>query len=154
MNTINTLILLFTFGFLTNVQSQETKATYSSELKSKNNLSYYQTKGEQDAELEKKFKASSRSEERAFWKEQEQYEKNLKKENKRAYRVYVQSKNDAYAAHFHSCSDHCHHSDYWYQHAGYYYYEYRQPKNEYRPLRTTVNTHIGVSTPRVGVGLF
>jgi hypothetical protein len=51
------------------------------------------------------------------------------------------------------CDSHCHHSEYWYQHAGYYYYEYREPRYENRASRTTVNTKIGVST-QVRLGLF
>jgi hypothetical protein len=46
------------------------------------------------------------------------------------------------------CDSHCHHSEYWYQHAGYYYYEYREPRYENRASRTTVNTQIGVSALR------
>jgi hypothetical protein len=33
---------------------------------------------------------------------------------------------EGYAAHHNYCDSHCHHSEYWYQHAGYYYYEYRE----------------------------
>jgi hypothetical protein len=154
MKTINILTILFIFGFFTTTQAQEVKANYNSKVKSQNSLSYYQERGKEDAIFEQNFKASTKSEERAFWKEQEQYEKKLKKENRRGYRVYIQSKNDAYAAHYHNCSNHCHHSEYWYEHAGYYYYEYREPRNEYRPARAAVNTQIGISTPRVRVGLF
>jgi hypothetical protein len=45
--------------------------------------------------------------------------------------------------HHNYCDSHCHHSEYWYQHAGYYYYEYREPRYENRASRTTVNTQIG-----------
>jgi hypothetical protein len=46
---------------------------------------------------------------------------------------------EGYAAHNY-CDSHCHHK-YWYQHAGYYYYEYREPRYENRASRTTVNTN-------------
>lgn len=153
MKTIQTLFLVFAFGLITNIQAQPTKVEYKSQVAVLQNSSYYQQRAIEDARHEQAFRASSKKEERAFWKEQKEYEKNLKSQNSRSYSVYIEAKNDAYAAHYQDCNGTCHHSDYYYQHAGYYYYEYRQPRYN-TATRTTINTHIGVSTPSVRLGLF
>jgi hypothetical protein len=92
-----------------------------------------------------------KAEEHTF-EEQKQYEKELKKNDRRAHRAYLQGKKRV-MPHHNYCDSHCHHSEYWYQHAGYYYYEYREPRYENRASRTTVNTQIGVRTPQVRLGL-
>lgn len=153
MKTIQTLFLVFAFGLFTNAQAQATKVEYKSQVAVQQNSSYYQQRAIEDAQHEQAFKASSKKEERAFWKEQKKYEKNLKSKDRRSYRVYIEAKNDAYAAHYNDCNGTCHHSDYYYQHAGYYYYEYRQPRYN-TATRTTINTNIGVSTPSVRLGIF
>jgi hypothetical protein len=153
MKTIQTLFLVFAFGLLTNIQAQATKVNYKSQLAVRQNTSYYQQRAREDAQYEQQFRAGSKKEERAFWKEQKEYEKNLKSQDRRSYRVYIEAKNDAYAAHYHNCNATCHHSDYYYHNAGYYYYEYRQPRYN-KATRATINTNIGVSTPSVRLGLF
>jgi hypothetical protein len=95
-------------------------------------MSYYQRRGLEDAQHEQELEVKSKAEEHTFWEEQKQYEKELKKNDRRAHRAYLQGKKRGYAAHQYHCDSHCHHSEYWYQHAGYYYYEYREPRYENR----------------------
>lgn len=155
MKTIQTLFLAFAVSVFTTMQSQTTKVDYKNQVVVHQKSSYYQQRAREDAQHEQEFKASSKKEERAFWKEQKGYEKNLKVQDRGSYKVYIEAKNDAYAAHYHDCDgNNCHHSDYYYQQAGYYYYEYRQPHYNNVGTRATINTNIGVSTPSVKLGLF
>ena len=154
MKTIQALFLLSALSLYSNIEAQATKVNATSQVEIKQNSSYYQQRAREDAQHEQEFKAKSKKEERAFWKEQKEYEKNLKSENRRAYKVYIEAKNDAYATHYHSCNGDCYHSDYYYQNAGYYYYGYREPRYHNTSSRTTINTNVGVSTPRVKLGLF
>lgn len=135
------------------MQAQATKVEYEGQVAVRQNSSYYQTRAREDAQQEQQFQANSKKEERTFWKEQKEYEKNLKSDDRRAYRLYIEAKNDAYASHYHNCDGTCHHSDYYYQNAGYYYYEYRQPRYNATNMRTTITTNVGISTPTVRLGL-
>jgi hypothetical protein len=154
MKTVKVAIIITVFAFLQNVSAQEAKASTNDSVQTKHSVSYYEERGAQDALYELNFESKTKSEDRAFWNEKQAYEKELKRNNRRAYRSYLQGKRDGYAAHYDHCDSHCHHSDYWYQHADYYYYRYRQPRYEDRSSRTSVNTQIGVSAPRVRLGLF
>ena len=154
MKTIKAALILMIFSFVPNVNAQEARVNHDTKVETKHSVSYYQQRGLEDAQYEQKFEAKSKTEERTFWEEQKQYEKELKKNDRRAHRAYLQGKKEGYAAHHDHCDSHCHHSEYWYQHAGYYYYEYREPRYENRSSRTTVNTQIGVSTPKVRLGIF
>jgi hypothetical protein len=153
MKTIQSLFLVLALSLITSIQAQATKVEYKSQVAVKQNNSYYQQRAREDAQLEQEFKANSKKEERAFWKEQKEYEKNLKSQDRRAYRVYIEAKNDAYASHYHNCDGTCHHSDFYYQNAGYYYSAYRQPRYSGTSTRATINTNIGISTPAVRLGL-
>jgi len=154
MKTIQSLFLVFALSIFSTIQAQSTNVNAKTQVELKQSYTYYQQRAIEDARYEQEFKASSSKEERAFWKEQKAYEKNLKSKDRRAYKVYIEAKNDAYANHYHNCNGSCYHSDYYYQHAGYYYYEYRQPRYSNTSTRATINTNIGVSTPRVRLGLF
>jgi hypothetical protein len=154
MKTIQSIFLALTISLTANIHSQSAKASSNTQLEIKQNSSYYQLKGREDARIEQEFKATNKREERSFWNEQKEYEKSLKSRDRRAYKVYIEAKNDSYASHYHSCDGSCYHSDYYYQHAGFYYYEYRQPRYNNTSTRTTINTNVGVSTPRVRLGLF
>lgn len=154
MKTVKTLLIILTVSFLPTMNAQETSVTKNNEVETTSTLSYYQQRGLEDAQYEQSFTASSKAEEQAFWKEQKQHEKDLKKKNRRGYKIYIQAKNDSYAEHHDHCHGNCHHSDYWYQNAGYYYYEYRQPRYENRASGTRVNTQIGVSAPQLRLGIF
>jgi hypothetical protein len=154
MKTFKAALILIIFSFLPHVNAQKARIINDTEVETKHGVSYYQQRGLEDALDEQQFEVKSKTEERAFWEEQKQYEKDLKQENRRGYKVYIQGKKEGYAAHHDYCDSHCHHSEYWYQHAGYYYYEYRGARYENRSSGTTVNTKIGVSTPQVRLGLF
>jgi hypothetical protein len=154
MKTIKALLIITISSFLPNVNAQEAKASHDAQVETKHSVSYYQERGAEDAQYELKFEAKTKSEEQVFWNEQKEYEKELKRNNRRAYRAYLQGKRDGYAAHYDHCDSHCHHSTYWYQHADYYYYGYGQPRYENRSSRSSVDTQIGVSAPSVRLGLF
>jgi hypothetical protein len=115
-------------------------------------MSYYQRRGLEDAQHEQELEVKKKAEEHMLGRTKK-YEKELKKNDRRAHRAYLQGKKRGLCSAPHYCDSHCHHSEYWYQHAGYYYYEYREPRYENRASRTTVNTQIGVRTPQVRLGL-
>ena len=154
MKTIQALFLLSTLSIFCDAEAQTTKVNSTNQVEIKQNSSYYQQRAREDAQHEQEFKASTKKEERTFWKEQKEYEKNLKSENRVAYKVYIEAKNDAYAKHYHNCNNDCYHSDYYYQNAAYYYYGYREPRYNNTGTRATINTNVGVSTPQVKLGLF
>lgn len=155
MKAIKTILTIVLFGAIATVNAQETKVKSEAKISTnQEKLSYYEQRGAEDASYELKFKAKSKSDEESFWQEQEQYEKELKKDNRRAYRVYMQGKKDAYAEHHHHCDDHCYHSDSFYHHAGFYYYEYDQRNYQRSPSRTSVKTQVGLRVPSVRLGVF
>jgi hypothetical protein len=159
MKTIKSLLILLFSGTIATVHAQE--ASVKSETNINTNLdkiTYYQQRGSEDANYELTFKAKTKTEEKAFWKEQKEYEKELKKKNRKAYRAYIASKEDVYTTHHSHCDAHCHHSDSFYGHAGFYYYEYDQRNHQRnyqrRPSNTSVNPQIGVRAPSVRLGIF
>lgn len=155
MKTFKTILTIVLFGAIATANAQETRVSQEARITAnQEKLSYYEQRGAEDADYELKFRAKSKSDEESFWKEQKQSEIELKKDNERAYRAYMQGKKDAYAEHHHHCDDHCHHSDSFYQHAGFYYYQYNQSNYQRRPNRTSVNKRIGVSIPSVRLGIF
>lgn len=155
MKTIKTLFAILFFGTVATVTAQEARVSHETRVKTHNEkLSYYQHRGAADAKFELEYKAKSKAEEKAFWKEQKEYEKDLKQNNRRAYRIYLQSKQEAYAEHHHHCNGHSYHSDYFYDHATVYYHQYDRHNYERSPRRTSVNTQIGVRAPSVRLGVF
>ena len=153
MKTIQSLFLVLAFTVMTTAEAQTTKVNAKTQVEVKNTNAYYQQKAREDARIEQEFRAESKREEKVFWNQQKEYEKNLKSQDRRAYRVYIEAKNDAYANHYQTCNGSCPHSDYYYQQAGFYYYEYHQPRYSGTSTRATINTNIGVSTPAVRLGL-
>jgi len=155
MKIIKTVLVIVFFGTVATMNAQE--ASMKSETRinaNQDKIAYYENRGAEDARFELEFKATSKADEKAFWKEQKEYEKNLKKQNRKAYRAYIASKQEAYAEHHHNCDDHCYHSDSFYQHAGYYYNGYDQHNYHTSPRSSSVNTQIQVNTPSVRLGVF
>lgn len=147
MKMIKTLITIIFLGTITAVHAQ------GSSVESETKITYYQQRGTEDAKFELSFQGKTKAEETAFWKEQKAYEKELKKKNRKAYRAYIASKKETYAAHHYDCDAHCHHSNAFYTQARYYYYGYDDPGYQRTPTRTSVNAQIGVRTPSVRLGL-
>jgi hypothetical protein len=112
--------------------------------------SYYEKRAYEDAKFEQQLKLENEDEEAKFWNDQEQYEKDLKKRDRKAYRAYLRGKRDAYAEHYGHCDHSCYHSDYYYHHASFYYYNYHY--YERYPNRTTMRTNIRVGVPSVRIG--
>jgi hypothetical protein len=55
-------------------------------------MSYYQRRGLEDAQHEQELEVKSKSRGTYLWEEQKQYEKELKKNDRRAHRAYLQGK--------------------------------------------------------------
>ena len=142
-------ILVIGVSFITNAQESK-----NSDQKIIDKKSYYQKRASEDAQYEQQFKAETKAEEDTFWKEQKDYESNLKQEDRKAYKAYMQGKKDAYASHYEHCNHHCHHSDNYYHHASFYYYKYDGYYYERYPRRNTISTRVQVRTPSVSLGLF
>lgn len=143
MKTLHLLVSAILFFLVT--------FSYSQDKKSKE--SYYTSRAKEDAKFEQSFKTSSKSDEKKFWKEQKEYEKNLKEKDEIAYNAYIKGKQDAYKEHHEYCNEnHCHHSKYYHYHADFYYYgEYNYQRRTYK--RST-NTNIKVKIPSVRLGIF
>ncbi|HJS00233.1 MAG TPA: hypothetical protein VJ780_04795 [Flavobacterium sp.] len=155
MKTIITVLGLFFSAATVSLQAQNTSVQSETKINAaySNKIAYYEQRGAEDAKYELSFKAKTQDEEKAFWKDKKEYEKNLKKNNRKAYRAYMNSKKEVYTSHHSSCDAHCHHSDYFYGQAGYYYYGYNQPYYQNTPRSTSVKTQIGVRAPSVRLGL-
>ncbi|MDI1304552.1 MAG: hypothetical protein PSX42_06875 [bacterium] len=155
MKTIKVLLVLFFWGAIATVNAQETSVESETSINTNaDKTTYYQQRGSEDANYELTFKAKTKAEEKAFWKEQKEYEKDLKKKNRKAYHAYIASKQDVYTTHHSHCDANCHHSDSFYGHTGFYYYEYDQRNYQRAPSNTSVSTQIGVRAPSVRLGLF
>ncbi|MDO7172679.1 hypothetical protein [Mariniflexile sp. AS56] len=132
--------------------AQETKIASETKV---DKQSYYQNRAYEDAKYEQQFVAETKAEEEAFWKEQQAYEKDLKRQDKKAHKAYVKGKKDAYKSHYSHCDSHCHHSASYYGHASFYYYGYHEHYNQRYPRRSSsVSAGVRVATPNVRVGLF
>ncbi|MCB4809569.1 hypothetical protein LG651_15040 [Tamlana sp. 62-3] len=150
MKVIKSLVSILTLVITTSLTAQETEAASETTISKQD---YYTQRAAQDAKFEQEFKASNHDEEETFWEEQEAYEKDLKKRDKKAYRAYMKGKKAAYAEHYENCNNHCHHSENYYHHASFYYYRYDSYYYN-QPRRSTVGISTRVSTPRISVGLF
>ncbi|MFV8368047.1 hypothetical protein [Flavobacterium sp. LB2R40] len=155
MNPFKALFILIAFGFSINVTAQKAKVTADNQNDTKQEfLSYYEQRAAEDAKYEQEFKAENSNEDKVFWEEQKQYEKKLKKNNRKAYRVYIQGKKESYSQHNNYC-DHDHHSDYYYRNARFYYYDYNSRSNyETRSSGATISTPVRINTPSVRLGIF
>ncbi len=154
MKTIQIFLALIFLGTMS-VKAQEARVKSETTANvGTDKMSYYQKRGAEDAQYELVFTAKTKAEEKAFWKEQKEYEKALKQKDRKAYRAYMASKKESYAEHYDHCGGYCHHDPMFYTYAGYYYYGYEQPyyyQRNYSP--STVNTRISVGTPSLRLGL-
>lgn len=154
MKTIKILLTLFFLGTVTHLQAQQTALKAEANVNAyAEKMSYYEKRGAEDAQFELTFVAKTKAEEKAFWKEQKAYEKQLKAKNRKAYRAYIASKKEVYAEHYNHCDAHCHHDAGFYTYAGYYYYGYDNPRYQRSYAPSSVNTRISVGTPSLRLGL-
>lgn len=152
MKTVKNIIVIVAIGLSIVTNAQEVNASSETRIDKK---SYYQERAQEDAKYEQHFSADTKAEEASFWKEQKEYENNLRQKDKKAHKAYLKSKKEAYANHYDHCDSHCHHSEYYYQHASFYYYKYDAyyyNRNPYR--RGTIKTNVIIRTPSVSLGLF
>ena len=140
------LIALLAFTSTTHLFAQEEKDTTEQDK-----LSYYEQRAKEDAKYEQSLALENENDEEDFWDDQKQYEKDLKKRDKEAYKAYMKGKRDAYAEHERHCSHRCYHSDQYYHHASFYYsyHDYHYPSR-----RSSIRTGIHVGTPSLRVGIF
>jgi uncharacterized protein (DUF2344 family) len=101
-----TVVIAIALSIATNAQNTKTSRATETDKKS-----YYQNRALEDAKYEQHFIADTKTEEASFWKEQKEYEKNLKQKDKKAHKAYLRSKKESYAKHYNHCDSHCHHSD-------------------------------------------
>ncbi len=150
MRSLKTLVLIivFHFSFMTNAQDSEISNETTVDKKS-----YYQKRAEEDAKYEQQLSSETKADEETFWEEQKNYENDLKRKDKKAYKAYMNSKKAAYANHYEHCNHHCHHSENYYHHASFYYYRYDYYQS-YPRSRSTISTNVRVPTPSVRLGLF
>ncbi|WP_411767660.1 hypothetical protein [Winogradskyella sp. A3E31] len=152
MKTYKIIILAITLAIGYNVPLIAQESTSESE-QTIDKKTYYEQRAKEDAKFEQQFKAESKDEEEQFWEDQKDYEKELKRRDRAAYRAYMQGKRDAYAEHYNHCNSHCHHNEYYYYHASYYHHGYRTYYYERYPRRsTTISTGVRINTPRVKIG--
>jgi len=132
------------------INAQNTEASNETTL---DKTSYYQKRAAEDAKYEQQFSTENKTEEEAFWEDQEAYEKELKRKDRKAYRAYMKGKRDAYAEHYENCNSHCHHGHHYYSHASFYYYGYNSYYYNRQPNQgTSINTRARVIVPSVRVG--
>jgi hypothetical protein len=151
MKLIKALVFILVLGVSFITKAQETK---NPDEKTIDKETYYQKRALEDAQYEQQFMAETKTEGETFWKDQKQYENDLKQSDKKAYRAYMKGKKDAYQSHYAHCNNHCNHSDYYYHHASFYYYRYDGNYYERSPRRNTMSIGTRVNTPSVSLGLF
>ncbi|GGW21829.1 hypothetical protein GCM10007383_00590 [Arenibacter certesii] len=115
-------------------------------------ISYYEQRAIEDARYEQTQNLDEDAEEE-FWEDQKEYERDLKKRDKKAYKAYLKGKNDAYAQHRKHCDSHCHHSRHYHTQTSFYYYNNTNYGNRRPYNRTTISTGIGVRMPSVRIGI-
>lgn len=147
MKAIHTILTLFIFFSASCMFSQEAIKSNNDDKKE-----YYHKRAKEDAAFEQKYKPKSNAEERKFWKEQKQYEKDLKAKDKIAYEAYMQGKKDAYSEHYENCADHCHHSRYYHSRINFYYHQSYYYNRS--PSRRSSEIRVNVRSPRISLGVF
>jgi hypothetical protein len=116
-------------------------------------LSYYEQRAREDAGYEQSLAIETEAEESDFWEDQQAYEKELKKRDRKAYRAYMKGKRDAYAEHYEHCDHHCNHGSHYYSHATFYYHGYYGHHYYRRPYSTGVHTRVRIGAPSVRLGI-
>jgi V8-like Glu-specific endopeptidase len=131
------------------------QSTEASNVSKQDKTSYYEMRAKEDAKYEQQLRTDSKEEDEDFWKEQKDYEKELKRRDRVAYRAYMRGKKDTYKAHYHNCDHHCLHSDRYYQYATFYYYGYHDHYYyQQNPRSSNVNARVSVGIPKVRLSLF
>tara|TARA_R110000868_G_scaffold88088_4_gene245776 strand:+ start:14951 stop:15457 length:507 start_codon:yes stop_codon:yes gene_type:complete len=152
MKLFKTLTFIIALSFSLVAQAQKSEVSNETTIDKK---TYYQKRAVEDAKYEQQFSTKTKAEEETFWKEQKNYENDLKRKDRKAYKAYMKGKKDAYASHYEHCDNHCHHSDYYYHNASFYYYGYdRYYYGRYPQRSSGIQTNIRVSSPNVSLGLF
>jgi len=136
------LVVLFTLSLARVASAQEKRGNQNLHL-------FYEEQAKADAKYEQSLSMKNEDDEKDFWKDQQRFEKDLRKVDREAYRIYMNGKKNAYVEHAEHCADFCHHSDLYYDQANYYYlyHEYHSPERS-----TTSRSGFQITSPRIGLG--
>ncbi len=126
------------------------KTIAESQIQGESKEAYYNRRAQEDAAFEQQYVARSEADAELFWENQEDYEKNLKKTDRKAYRAYMKGKRDAYRDHQEVCDAHCRHDHHYHDHVAVYYYNEYRPAP--RPTSTRISTGVRIGVPRIGIG--
>ena len=107
--------------------------------------SFYKEQARKDANYEQSLVVVNAEDEEDYWKDQERYEKGLKKHDSTAYKVYMNEKRAAYSEHAQRCGNDCIHSDFYYQQASFYFIY--SPENQ-NFSKETIGLIVQVASPR------
>ena len=127
------ITVLFTLGLVTMALAQD------------NTASFFEKLAQKDAQLEQSVSFSNLEDEKDYWNDQIRYEKDLKELDVRSYNVYMNEKRIAYSKHAEACNNHCKHSDYYYQQAGFYFI-YKDTENYTKGATDGI---VQVASPRI-----
>ncbi len=83
-------------------------------------LRFFEERAWKDAKNEHMLKHTHPEDERDYWADQLNFEKDLKKLSYKTYQVYLKEKRSAYAEISAQCDSSCNHSDYYYKMASFY----------------------------------
>ncbi|NAS10692.1 hypothetical protein [Poritiphilus flavus] len=96
-------------------------------------LRFFEERAREDARNEHLLKHTHPEDERDYWADQRNFEKDLKKLSYKTYQAYLKEKRNAYADQSMQCDSSCSHSDYYYRMAAFYEHygsrPYLDPKN-------------------------
>ncbi len=127
------ITLLFTLFLAATTSAQEDQ------------YSFYKEQARKDANYEQSLVVVKAEDEEDYWKDQQRYENDLKKQNSTACMVYMNEKRAAYSEHAKLCGNHCIHSDYYYQQASFYFIYNTDNQNF---TEETIGSTLQVASPR------
>ncbi len=84
-------------------------------------IAFYTAMAEKDALFEQSIRLDSAEDEADFWKDQKEFEQDLKQHNYTAYKSYLKGKKEAYHFHEQHCKTKENHGEYYYLQASFYY---------------------------------
>jgi biopolymer transport protein ExbD len=92
MKTFKAALILLIFLFAPHMKAQQSRASDQAELETKNNMSYYQRRGLEDAQHEQELEVKAKNRGTYVLGRTKKIRKELKKNDRRAHRAYLQGK--------------------------------------------------------------
>lgn len=127
------ITILFALGLATIGTAQETKD------------SFFRNQAVKDAHYEQSYTFANLEDEKDFWHDQHQYEKDLATKNIKAYSVYMRGKKAAYREYEKLCGDQCKHSKYFHDRSR-VYISYTEDQF---PLKEITSSVVQITSPRI-----